>query len=302
MTAVATRDEQAAGTVAPTALTTGHVHVNRPWRPGVVHRFGEAWAYKGLIPFYGKQYLLRRVKNTWLGWIWIPLRPGIDIMSKTLFFHGALGASGGDRPYFIYLAFGQAGWVVFHSVNHWATRSVRMSEKMLRTAYMPRLPRLLAVLIPAGLDFLLSISVALVAVVVYLFTRGTLYLVPTFQVLIGLLGVLLLAVWGLALGLITSPWSVFTKDIRYTFAYLTQFWFFITPVAIPLSEIRNPTIYQIEKFNPITAPVLLVQWGFQDTSPPPTISLITCFGTLGVLLTIGLWSFNRFERAAVARR
>lgn len=301
MSAVATRKKEA-GPAEVAAPLTGHVHVNQPWKPGVLHRLTEVWTYRRLIPFYGKTYMLRRVKNTWLGWIWIPLRPGIDLMSKTLFFHSALGAGGGDRPYIIYLAFGQAGWVVFHSVNHWAGRAIRMSEKVLKTAYMPRLPRLVAVLVPAAIDFLLTISVALVAVVVYVFTRGHFYLVPSLQIMMGFLGILLLALWGLALGVVTSPWSVYTRDIRYSFAYVTQFWFFVTPVAIPLSELHNKTLYEIEKVNPITAPILLVQWGFQDTAPPPTISLITCFGTLFLLLTVGLWSFNRFERAAVLRR
>ena len=211
-----------------------------------------------------------------------------------------MGAPSGDRPYFIFIAFGQSGWVVFHSVNQWATRSMRMSEKFLKGAYTPRLPRLTAVLVPAALDFLLNIAVALVAIVVYLFTRGTLYLVPSLQVLMGFAGILLLAVWGLALGLVTSPWSAFTRDIRYTFGYVTQFWFFVTPVAYPLSHLHG-TLYRVAELNPITAPVLLVQWGFLDSDPPPTISLITCFASLAVLLSFGLWSFSRFERAAVTR-
>jgi ABC-type polysaccharide/polyol phosphate export permease len=299
MSAVATREEKAPPALAVTAAT-GHIHVIQPWRTGVTHRLWEIWEFRRLLPYFGKCYLLRKVRNTWLGWIWIPLRPGIDLISKTLFFHAALGAPSGDRPYFIFIAFGQSGWVVFHSVNQWATRSMRMSDKFLKGAYTPRLSRLTAVLVPAALDFLLNIAVAVVAIFVYWFTRGTLYLVPSFQVLMGFSGILLLAVWGLALGLVTSPWSAYTRDIRYTFGYVTQFWFFVTPVAYPLSHLHG-ALHKVAEFNPITAPVLLVQWGFLDTAPPPAISLITCFGSLFVLLFIGLWSFNRFERAAVSR-
>jgi hypothetical protein len=74
------------------------IHVIRPWHTGVVKQFQDVIAWRRLMWFYGKQYMLRKVRKTWLGWIWIPLKPGIDILSRTLFFHQVLGATSGDRP------------------------------------------------------------------------------------------------------------------------------------------------------------------------------------------------------------
>jgi lipopolysaccharide transport system permease protein len=276
------------------------VHAIEPWRSSARRQIHEVWVWRRLLPFYGKQYLLRRVRNTWLGWIWIPLRPGIDILSRTLLFHQVLGAPSGDRPYFIFIAFGQSGWVVFHSVNHWGTRAMRMSQSVLKNAYVPRLPRLTAVLVPAALDFLLNIIVALVAILYYLAARGILYLHPSGQTLTGLGGILLMAAWGIVIGLFTSPWSAYTRDIRYSFNYVVQFWYIITPVALPLSHYHG-WIRTVAEVNPITAPIMLIQWGFLDSGFPPMISLVTSFGSLAVLSFLGLWTFSRFESAAVAR-
>src|SRR5207245_1211270 len=106
------------------------------------------------------------------------------------------------------------------------------------------------------------------------------YLVPSLQVLVGILGIVILALWGLGLGILTSPWSAYQRDVRFGFTYITQFWFMITPVAWSLGDARSNLIIKLAEYNPLTAPVLMVQHGFLDTSGPPTISLITSIAGL----------------------
>jgi homopolymeric O-antigen transport system permease protein len=281
-------------------VASAPIHVIEPWRPGIGSRLLEVLRHRRLLFVFGKEYLMRRVRNTYLGWLWLPLRPGIDILTKAFFFGGILGAEGGDRPYIIFFTFGSCGWIVFERVNFWSTRSMKMSNSFVRRAYAPRLPRLFSVLIPAGFDFLLYVLVALIAVVYYVIAKHTLYLVPSITFAIGCLGIGLLALWGLAIGLFTSPLSAYTKDLRYSFGYVTQFWYFITPIAYPISQM--PAQYQpIAELNPITAPIEMVKYGFLNTAPPTAASLISCFAVLSVLLVFGLHSFSRFEAAAVDR-
>ena len=276
------------------------VQVIEPWKPGVRARLEELWRYKRLIVYMGKRFLERRYRNTWLGWIWIPLRPGLDIASKALLFGGFLGVSSGDRPYIIFFTFGTCGWIVFNSVNHWAVRGMRMSASFIRTAHAPWLLRLFGVLFPAALDFLLYVLVAIIALFYYLFHRGVFYLVPSFQLLTGALGIFLLALFGLGLGLLTAPLSVYTRDIRYSFTYVLQFLYYVTPVIYPISSLP-PRFQPIAEANPLTAPIEMVKFGFLGTAAPETKSMIISFATLLVLLTGGLITFSRFERAAVSR-
>ena len=276
------------------------IRVIEPWDSSPVSRLRELWRYRSMIPYVGKHYLMRRVRNTWLGWVWIPLRPGIDILSKALLFGGVLGVQSGDRPYIIFFTFGSCGWIVFQHTNMWATRGLSMSRSFIRNAQSPWLPRLAAVSVPAALDFLLYVLVAIVAVVYFWITKGKLYVVPSVHLMIGVAGILLAALYGLALGLWTAPWSYYTRDIRYSFGYVLQFWYFITPVIYPISSM--PPKYQpIAELNPITAPIEMVKYGFLETTPPSTTSLISCFASLAVLLAGGIWSFTRFEKAAVER-
>jgi ABC-type polysaccharide/polyol phosphate export permease len=298
MSAVATRAQ--AATAAPRPPSQVPVRVIEPWQPGVLARLRDVWRHRRLIPYFGKCYIEQRYRNTWLGWIWLPLRPGLDMLSKALFFGGFLGVSSGDRPYIIFFTFGSCGWVLFESLHRWGMRALRMSNRFIKNAYAPRLPRMVGLLVPATMDFLLYTAVAIAAIFYYLAERGKLYIVPSAQVAVGCGGILLLAVWGLTLALWTSPLSTFTRDVRLSFGYVTQFWYFVTPIAYPISSL--PPKYQpIAELNPLTAPIEMVKYGFLQTAPPTGKSYLACLVGLAVFLSAGLWLFNRFERAAVER-
>src|SRR5262249_37796652 len=139
------------------AVASAPVHVIEPWRPGIASRLLELVRYRRLLFLFGKEFLMRRVRNTYLGWIWLPLRPGIDILTKAFCCGVILGANGGARPYVIFFTFGSCGWIVFERVNFWSTRSMRMSNAFVRRAYAPRLPRFFSVLVPAAFDFFLYV-------------------------------------------------------------------------------------------------------------------------------------------------
>jgi homopolymeric O-antigen transport system permease protein len=302
MSAVATRTQTApAPAPAPARLPqNAPIHVIEPWKPGVLARLREVWRQRRLIPYYGKCFIQKRYQNTWLGWIWLPLRPGLDMLSKALFFGGFLGVSSGDRPYIIFFTFGSCGWVLFESMSRWGMRGLRMSDRFIRHAYAPRLPRMMGTFGAAGLDFALYTVVAVAAIFYYLATKGKLYVVPSTEIGIGCAGILLLAAWGLALALLTSPLSTYTRDVRLSFGYVTQFWYFVTPIAYPISSL--PPKYQpIAEFNPLTAPVEMIKYGFLQTAPPTTGAYISCFVGLGAFVSFALWLFTRFERAAVER-
>jgi lipopolysaccharide transport system permease protein len=298
------QDRPAVTTTAPAVRSAGllhaPVHVIEPWKHGVFARLREVWYDRRLLPYYTRCCIQRRYKNTWLGWLWLPLKPGLDMLSKALFFGGFLGVSSGDRPYIIFFTFGSCGWVLFESLVKWGHKGLRMSDRFIRNAYAPRLPRIVSLVGAASFDLFLYTIVAFAAVFYYLFAKGTLYVTPSREVLIAGVGIILLAAWGLAVTLITAPLNTFTRDVRYSFTYITQFWYFLTPIAYPISSL--PTQYQpIAEANPLTAPVEMVKYGFLQTAPPATKSIATCFIGLAVLGGLGLWLFTRMERTAVQR-
>jgi lipopolysaccharide transport system permease protein len=265
-----------------------------------VARVRELWEYRALIAYFGRRLLEKRYTRTWLGIVWIPLRPGLDVALRVLLFGGLLGVSSGGVPYFVFFAVGMAAWMVLESAAYWATRSLEINRSILRRIYVPRTAVLVSAVIPAGVDFVLYLLIAVVGATALWLAGGTfdLDLVPGEHMLVAGGGLCLLLLFGLAIGLWTSVFGATARDVRLGFNYVMQLWFFITPVIYPVSAI--PANFRpIAMYNPATAPVEAVKYGLLDTAPPQTSSLVVTLATLAVLLVSGMWWFGRCERAGI---
>jgi lipopolysaccharide transport system permease protein len=298
MSAVAER--AAAWRRSRTQVAGQEVNVIEPWRAGVFPRFEEVWRFKSLLPYLGKEFVLKRYRKTYLGPIWILLKPGIDILSRSVFFGGVLNVHSGNRPYFIFIAFASAGWMIFERAWHWGTRCVQFSTRTVSGLHFPRSMALLSTAIPTLVDFFLYALVAIVGTFYYLVVRHHYYLAPPQQMVIGVAGLVMLILFGLSLGLVTSPIAALTKESRYLVTYTNQILYFVTPIVYPISSI--PAKYRmIAEYNPLTGPIEMVKFGFLSTAAPEAKSLLVSFAALGIVICGGLWISSRFERAAVAR-
>lgn len=297
MSTVADRPQAPPQTV-PAVRPAAPVRVLEPWRSGVRYRLAEAWRYRRMIPYYGRSFIRRRYRNTWLGWIWLPLRPALDTLGKAFVFGGLLSVPYHGIPSIIYIAFSGAGWLLFQRTSYWGARSMRVSRSFLKNAHPSWMPKLSAIVFPAGMDFFFSIAIAFGAVVWYWIARGNLYLTP--QMGIGVVGILMLLAMGLGLGFCLAPFSQFTRDVRFSYVYVMQFWYYLTPIVYTAQG--PPAPYQpVITYNPLTAPVQLTQQGFLDAPGPAAASVVSSLVFLVLILLLGLRMINRFERTAVGR-
>ena len=292
----------AAGAATADASRFGNarVRITDPWKAGVRPRFHELWRYRSLLPWMGKEFILKRYRRTYLGYLWIPLRPGMDILTQTLFFGGILQVGSGDRPYFIYIAFGRAGWMIFDRSMHWSARAVRFANSMVRGLYCPRFLIQAATVFPTMIDFFLYSLIAIIGLFYFLIVRGAWYLAPPDQMIVGFFGLFLMILFGLGAGLFIGPVAAVTKEIRFLINYIVQFLYFITPIIKPLSELHG-IYYTVALWNPLTAPIAMVNYGFLSTNDLKPQSVLSSAVGLTLIIFFGLRFSSRFERAAVAR-
>lgn len=300
MSTVAQRRPAAPSVAGAAAPPTSSVTVIEPWKPGVVPRLVEIWQYRALLGYLARELVMRRYRKTYLGWWWIPLRPAIQIVAGGFVFGGVLSVAYGNRPYMIGFAFSTAAWIIFERSLHWGTRSIRLARAFARGRHFPRTLAVFSSAGPAIVDFLLNLLVAIIAVFVYLIIQGKWYLAPPQQMAIGMLGLLMLITFGLSVSLVTGPLAMITKEVRYIVSYLVQFWYFITPIVIPLSEVPE-NLRPVMQLNPLTGPVQMVQFGFISTSPPDPTAVLSSIVGLFIAVVGGLQFFSRFERGAVSR-
>lgn len=276
------------------------IHVTGPWRAGVFPRFRELWSHRSVIPWMGKEFIVKRYRGTYLGLVWVPLRPGMDILTQTLIFGGVLQVASGDRPYFIFIAFGRAGWMIFDRSLHWSARSVRFANSMVRGLHCPRMLIQAATIFPTMMDFLLYMLIAIVGLLYFLIVKGNWYLAPPDQMPVGFLGLFVMTLYGIGVGLFIAPIAGNTKEIRYVLTYFVSFIYFLTPIVKPLSDLHG-LYYTIALWNPLTAPIAMVNWGFLGTNDLKPQSVASSAVALVAIICGGLWFQSRFERAAVAR-
>jgi lipopolysaccharide transport system permease protein len=145
-------------------------------------------------------------------------------------------------------------------------------------------------------DFLLAFIVLIGMMIYYNSPAGGSYDFSIRSAIFSLpLFLLLTVITALGVGLWLSALNVLYRDINYIMPFLTQFWFFITPIAYPSSMI--PEKWQlIYALNPMTGVVEGFRWALlgTETAPGPMLAVSTTISI--IILVTGLFYFRRMER------
>jgi lipopolysaccharide transport system permease protein len=281
-------------------MTSRMRHIRAPKAHDPAGHLAEIWSHRRQLAFFGRRLIEKRYIRTWLGMLWIPLRPALDVVLRTLLFGGLLAVSSEGLPYLVFFAVGMAAWMMLESSALWATRSLEVNRGVLRRIDVPRLVPLVSAIAPALLEFGLYLAIAAIAVAYYGVADGTIYLQSPFGVdgLLALAGLAILGLLGLGVGLWTSPFVAQARDIRFGFGYFAAMWLFLTPVIYPIDTI--PEKYRpLAEHNPATAPVEAFKHALLGTAGPSTTSWLVSLATMAVLVAGGSWFFTSKERAVL---
>jgi lipopolysaccharide transport system permease protein len=268
-------------------------------QPGLWERVREFWAYRSLLTFFGRRYVQKMYIRTWLGWLWLPLRPLLSVGARVLVFGGVLKIPSDGLPYLLFFLVGMSAWELFASTTFWATRSIELNRGILRRIYVPRLTALVAAIAPSSVNYGIYLCIVAVAVAGYWLADGVMYVDFEMDLLVALLGLLLMLLLALGIGLWTSVYAAQARDVRFGLGYVLSFWFFLTPVIYPVSAV--PDSYRAMVYaNPMTAPIEMVKYGILGTSwdVPDKALVVTGVSVLLVGMS-GLWFFSRSEAAAL---
>ncbi|MFU8773616.1 MAG: ABC transporter permease [Anaerolineales bacterium] len=273
--------------------TQENVLVLRPSRGWGSLNLFDLWIYRELIYFLTWRDVKVRYKQTALGASWAILQPVLAMVVFSVFFGGLLKVSSGDVPYPIFSYAAILPWNLFTKSLTDAGRSLVLNRNMITKIYFPRLVIPLSSVLASVVDFLIAF-VVLIGLMWYFDVR------PTAAVWTLPLLLLLALVTSLGVGLWLSALNVLYRDVGYVLPFLTQIWFFITPVVYSASEISDKwrLLYAL---NPMTGVVEGFRWALipADLLPPQTEpgSMLVVSAVIAVLTLIsGLFYFRRMER------
>jgi lipopolysaccharide transport system permease protein len=248
----------------------------------------DLWVYRELIYFLTWRDLKVRYKQTALGAAWAILQPFLTMVVFSIFFGGLLNVSSGDVPYPVFSYTGLLPWIMFSKALTDASRSLVVNRNMITKVYFPRMVIPLSSVLSSVVDFAIAF-VILLGMMLYF------QIIPTAAVWTLPLFILLALITALGIGLWLSSLNVMYRDIGYALPFLTQLWFYLTPIVYSATIV--PEEWRIlYALNPMVGVVEGFRWALlgTDTAPGPVVAVSSVIAIF--LLISGMFYFRRMER------
>jgi lipopolysaccharide transport system permease protein len=284
--------------MATNRLTESHQNVLllKPTRGLAALNLRDLWFYRELVLFLAWRDVLVRYKQTVLGAAWAIIQPIIQMVVFTLIFSKAAGLSSEGVPYPIFNYTALLPWGLFSKAMNDAGRSLVNNRNMITKVYFPRLTIPVASVLAGLVDFGIAFLVYIAIILYYTFTSSSTYAYSFTTALFALpLLIILALVTTLGVSLWFSAANVIYRDVGHILPFLTQIWFFLTPIVYSSSEV-SPQWQIIYALNPLTGVVEGFRWSLLGIHSLPLPLLLVSAGVGVILLITGLFYFRNMER------
>jgi lipopolysaccharide transport system permease protein len=256
-----------------------------------LQRIRELWSYRELVYNLTVRDLRLKYKRSSLGIAWSLLNPLIMMAIYTAVFSTLLRVVSG-KNYWVLVLGGLLAWLFFANAIGSATLAFAQSGNLISKVYFPIEALPVASVLANFVNFVISLAVFLVILVV-----GRLPLGPS----IVLLPVILLAQLGFTLGLslVVATLTVYFRDLEHLIGLGLTALFYLSPVLYPLNAgvlphgaVRylpwlelNPLSWFLESYHAVL---------YDATWPDPTRFKLALAAAV-VALAGGYWIFSRLR-------
>lgn len=248
----------------------------------------DLWIYRELLFFLTWRDIKVRYKQTLLGATWAVLQPVLTMVVFSFIFGelAKLPSEGVPYPIFTYVAL--LPWQLFVFALNSSSNSLVASQNLISKVYFPRLVIPFSSVLAGIVDFFIAFLILLVMMAYYKvqFSLLSMVLLPVFT--------LLALLTAIAVGLWLSALNVQYRDIRYVVPFLTQLWFYATPIAYTSSLIPEKW-HWLYSLNPMTGVVDGFRLAILGKSVLDPFSLGISIAVVIALLFGGLIYFKRME-------
>ncbi|WP_339813392.1 ABC transporter permease [uncultured Imperialibacter sp.] len=253
----------------------------------------DVWRYRDLLKMFVKRDFISFYKQTILGPLWFFIQPLFTVATYTIIFGGVAGIATDGLPKPLFYLAGITAWTYFADCLTKTSTVFTVNAKIFGKVYFPRLVMPLSIIISNLVRFGVQLGLFLLMYLGY-YVFGT-QLEPTIYLVIFPVLVLIMASFGMGLGMIVSSLTTKYRDMALLVQFGTQLLMYSTTVVYPLS--RVPERYKVFfEWNPIVQVIEGFRLGFlgkgEFNFQTMLIALIISLGTL----FIGVVFFNRVEK------
>jgi lipopolysaccharide transport system permease protein len=259
----------------------------RPRKGLVPLELRELWEYRDLLFLFVWRDIKVRYKQTLVGTSWAIIQPFIAMIVLSLFFGKLAKMPSEGTPYPIFAYSALVPWTYLVNVLSQSSNSVVSNRAVVTRVYFPRLIIPMTTVMTGLVDFCIAFVILLAMMLFYgIWPTPAIFTLPFF-LLLGIMTALGLGLWLAAL-------NVKYRDIGFTLPFLTQVWFFVTPIAYPSSLVpeRWQAIYGL---NPMAGVVEGFRWALLGKTQPPGMIFAVSVLVAACLLIGGLYFFRHKE-------
>jgi lipopolysaccharide transport system permease protein len=268
----------------------------RPTHGWAALNLRDLWVYRELVFFLTWRDILVRYKQTVLGAAWAVIQPVIQMVVFTFIFSNAAGLTSEGAPYPVFIFTALLPWGLFSKAMNDAGRSLVSNRNMITKIYFPRLTIPVASVLAGLVDFAIGFAVYIFLILYYTLSPTSTYSFKFTTSLFALpIFILLALVATLGVSLWFSAMNVIYRDVGHILPFLTQIWFFVTPIGYSSSVVSQK--WQIlYALNPLTGVVEGFRWCLLGMHSLPWQLLAVSAGVATILMVSGLVYFRNMER------
>jgi len=209
-------------------------------------KLGELFARRELLGLLIRRDLQARYRDSFLGFVWTLIKPIIQFLMYYIVLGQFLRAAEGIDDFAIYLFAGLTLYMFFSEMVFGSTVSILSNAGLVKKIYLPREVFPLAGIGAAGFMFAVQTVVLLIAALIFQALPAPVNMLWFFP------SVLLILVYGLAIGLFLSALNVYLRDIQY-----------LTDVVMMLAMWGSPIVYSWQMVKSIFAEMGLPGWALE---------------------------------------
>lgn len=242
--------------IAETPFTTSDARGLR--FPGRGGKLREVFDRRDLLGLLVRRDLQARYRDSVLGFLWTLIRPIVQFLMYYLVLGQFLRAAEGIPQFAIFLFAGLTIYSFFAEMVQGSTTSILGNAGLVKKIYLPREIFPLASVGAAGFMFLVQVLVLLAGAIVFQALPAPVDMLWFFP------SVVLILIYGLALGILLAALNVYLRDVQY-----------VTDVVMMLAMWLSPIVYAWTMVSDAFATLGLPAWAIEVYTDNPI--------TLGVL-------------------
>ena len=247
----------------------------------------EIWEHRELLYFLAWRDIRVRYKQTLLGIAWAILKPLCMVVVFTVLFDWFMHVPTDGLPYPLLSICAVLPWQLFAHTLIGSSQSLVAEQNLITKVYFPRLVLPLSKMLSGVTDFV-------IAMVLLFGLMGYFHVAPHRYTWTFPLFLTLGAMAALGMGLWFAALNVRHRDVGHALPFLTQLWFFATPIAYPSSLVPESwrTWYGL---NPMATVVEGFRWSLLGTGGLSTDMWLTSVAVTVAVFVSGLYYFRRAE-------